>query len=418
MNAHNHSAAEPTANQSRTRMMIAVVVGAVLLTSIAVMGPLAVAGAQAQETTANTTTTEGNATAANTTTTGGNATPTAANATTNTNSSASVTMRNQTVATGANVTMRSATLPEGGYIVLHGYALELAGQREESAIAVSEYLEPGSYQNLTISVDNGVPGVYSNQSQLNGSQNITAVVYRESNDNQRFERFTSDNDTEYDPTNAAMSTAFVEVERTQRSIPTAKLRFTDQTTNGTTITVASTTLPDGGFVAIHDSSYLPPENATVDSIIAVGRYFEANESAKRVTIELYDVPGQSFDQKRLGNDSTLVAVPYRDTNSNQQYDYYRSDGIDDSAYVNRSGESPKVIVDRASVDVNGSGQVETTPQNTTVPSGGQPVEIGVVDSNEGIFGTIASLLNGPVFDLFIGAAFLVFIGFIAYQVKS
>ena len=418
MNAHNHSAAEPTANQSRTRMMIAVVVGAVLLTSIAVMGPLAVAGAQAQETTANTTTTEGNATAANTTTTGGNATPTAANATTNTNSSASVTMRNQTVATGANVTVRSATLPEGGYIVLHGYALELAGQREESAIAVSEYLEPGSYQNLTISVDNGVPGVYSNQSQLNGSQNITAVVYRESNDNQRFERFTSDNDTGYDPTNAAMSTAFVEVERTQRSIPTAKLRFTDQTTNGTTITVASTTLPDGGFVAIHDSSYLPPENATVDSIIAVGRYFEANESAKRVTIELYDVPGQSFDQKRLGNDSTLVAVPYRDTNSNQQYDYYRSDGIDDSAYVNRSGESPEVIVDRASVDVNGSGQVETTPQNTTVPSGGQPVEIGVVDTNEGIFGTIASLLNGPVFDFFIGAAFLLFIGFIAYQVKS
>ncbi|WP_273837064.1 hypothetical protein [Halococcus sp. PRR34] len=369
------------------------------------MGPLAVAGVQAQETTANTTTTEGNATAANTTG--------------STNGSVSVTMQRQTVATGANVTVRSATLPEGGYVVLHGYALTLAGQREESAIAVSEYLEPGSYQNLTIPVDNGVPGVYSNQSRLNGSQNISAVAYRESNGNQRFEQFTTGNDSVYEPQQAALSTGYVLVERTQNAaIPSAALRFTDQTTNGTTVTVASTKLPDGGFVAIHDSSYLPPENDTVDSIIGVGRYVEPNESVKQVTIELYDVPGRSLNRSRLGDNSTLVAVPYRDTNGNQQYDYYQSDGLRDSAYVNRSGESPEVIVDRASIGVNGSGQGETTPQNTTNPSGGQPVEIGVVDPNQGIFGTISDLLDGPVFDFFIGVAFILFVGFIAYQVKS
>ncbi|EMA43527.1 DUF7282 domain-containing protein [Halococcus saccharolyticus] len=369
------------------------------------MGPLAVAGVQAQETTANTTTTEGNATAANTTE--------------STNGSVSVTMQRQTVATGANVTVRSATLPEGGYVVLHGYALTLAGQREESAIAVSEYLEPGSYQNLTIPVDNGVPGVYSNQSRLNGSQNISAVAYRESNGNQRFEQFTTGNDSVYEPQQVALSTGYVLVERTQNAaIPSAALRFTDQTSNGTTVTVASTKLPDGGFVAIHDSSYLPPENDTFGSIIGVGRYVEPNESAKQVTIELYDVPGRSLNRSRLGDNSTLVAVPYRDTNGNQQYDYYQSDGLRDSAYINRSGESPEVIVDRASIGVNGSGQGETTPQNTTNPSGGQPIEIGVVDPNQGIFGTISSLLNGPVFDFFIGAAFILFVGFIAYQVKS
>lgn len=69
-------------------------------------------------------------------------------------------------------------------------------------------------------------------------------------------------------------------------------------------------------------------------------------------------------------DQTLVAVPYRDTNGNQRYDYIVSGGFQDTAYVNRTGEQAVIVNDTATVSVpaNTSGTVfGGTETPTTIP---------------------------------------------------
>ena len=127
---------------------------------------------------------------------------------------------------------------------------------------------------------------------------------------------------------------------------TASATFEDQSTDGSSVTVASAALPDGGFVAMHDSSLL--DGNVAGSVIGVSEKYEAG-TVMKVEVPLYSgVPGSDFDQSALQEDQTLIAMPHKDTNDNGTYDFITSGGEADGAYV----QDGSAVVDDAEISVN------------------------------------------------------------------
>ena len=158
------------------------------------------------------------------------------------------------------------------------------------------------------------------------------------------------------------------------TVGAASVTLANQTTNGTTVTVRSVTLPEGGFIAIHNESYLPPSNESVGSTIGVSQYLSAG-SHQRVEVVL-DEP--------IAENQTLVATAARDGNGNQTFDYVSSQGFLDTAYA-RNG-SGGAVDDQATIRVvnatslareakiafenqSTAGQ-EVTVRSVTLPDGG------------------------------------------------
>ncbi|WP_185955687.1 DUF7282 domain-containing protein [Halorubrum cibi] len=137
----------------------------------------------------------------------------------------------------------------------------------------------------------------------------------------------------------------------------ATVAFSDQTTDGTSVTVDSVNTPDGGFVVIHDDSLLDGE--VTGSVIGVSEYLEPGEN-ENVTVTLFDdVPGATFDRTELTENETLIAMPHRDTNANETYDFVATDGSDDGPYV----ANGSAVTDAANVTVEAS---ETTGESFVV----------------------------------------------------
>ena len=116
----------------------------------------------------------------------------------------------------------------------------------------------------------------------------------------------------------------------------ATVSFEDQTTAGDSVVVASTSLPEGGFVTVHDSSV---GDDAVGSVVGVSDYLESGES-EGVTVEL---------DETVEEDQTLIAMPHLDTNGNEGYDFVSSEGGDDGPYTADGG----AVVDPAQVTVEG-----------------------------------------------------------------
>lgn len=127
--------------------------------------------------------------------------------------------------------------------------------------------------------------------------------------------------------------------------PTASVTFEDQTTDGSSVTVASVTMSDGGFVAIHDSTLL--DGDALGSVVGVSDVLDAG-THEDVAITLFQgVPGAGFDQTALQEDETLIAMPHFDSNDNGTYDFVSSEGADDGPYTGDDG----AITDDAMVTV-------------------------------------------------------------------
>ena len=93
--------------------------------------------------------------------------------------------------------------------------------------------------------------------------------------------------------------------------PTASVAFNDQTATDS-VNVHSVYLPDGGFVAIHDST-LTTEGDAVGSVIGVSEYLEAGiHNSVPVALFNEDLTGASFDQDALQEGQTLIAMPHQD----------------------------------------------------------------------------------------------------------
>ena len=128
---------------------------------------------------------------------------------------------------------------------------------------------------------------------------------------------------------------------------TATVTFDDQDSDGNTVTVDSASLPDGGFVTIHDSTLL--DGDAIGSVVGTSEYLEPGDH-EDVTVEL---------DESIDGTQTLIAMPHMDTNENQQYDFVTSEGLDDTPYLADGG----AVTDDASVTVTDS---ETADESFTV----------------------------------------------------
>ncbi|MDS0282123.1 DUF7282 domain-containing protein [Haloarcula onubensis] len=149
----------------------------------------------------------------------------------------------------------------------------------------------------------------------------------------------------------------------------ATVSFDDQESNGTSVTVQNVTVPRDGYVAIHNDSLL--DGDAVGSVVGVSDYLEAG-SYENVTVNLYDVPGASFNESELTENQTLIAMPHEETTGDQSYAFVSSNGTDDGPYT---VNGTPVTDDAAITVVNETGGNATngnataTPDNTTTTTG-------------------------------------------------
>jgi hypothetical protein len=125
----------------------------------------------------------------------------------------------------------------------------------------------------------------------------------------------------------------------------ATVTFEDNTLgDGQSVAVASTSLPEDGYVAIHDASLLgedgepfTDDDQPLSSVIGVSQHLEAGDHSD-LDVTLFDVPGADFPaDTSLSGSPTLIAMPHQETSGNQQYNFLTSEGSEDGPYVNDNG---------------------------------------------------------------------------------
>ncbi|WP_225334636.1 DUF7282 domain-containing protein [Halomicrobium urmianum] len=124
----------------------------------------------------------------------------------------------------------------------------------------------------------------------------------------------------------------------------ADVTFSDQESDGSTVTVDSANLGTGGFIAVHAG------DASGD-IVGVSDYLE---SGSQQDVEI------SLDEE-LDESATLVAMPHMDTNDDEAFDYNGSDT--DAPYT----ESGVPVTDSAEITVGDTGTETATPTATATP---------------------------------------------------
>ena len=327
----------------------------------------------------------------------------------NASTNAAVEFSNQTT-NGSTVTVQSATLSQPGFIALHtnSYIDGLVGANE-SVIAVSQRLSAGTYRNVTINVSHApprnAPGL--NQSQLNETQTLAVTVYGDTNDNKRLDSVRSfgENDTLVTANGSVVrDAARVRVPSPPRR--TASVAFHNQTLQNDTLTVAKTRLPRGGFLIAHNETYRRTGDA-VTSAVAISRYLPPGNYSN-VTL--------SVRQGVLDESQIVTVRPSLGTNDNQQYDFVRSDGFQDVAYENRTGNQSVVVTETAQVDVPSpettvsQTQPETTASQTqsgTQAASTPAAASGGADGSSGLLGSLGFQEIVGILVLLVGAFLIV-----------
>ena len=115
---------------------------------------------------------------------------------------------------------------------------------------------------------------------------------------------------------------------------TASVDFTNRTVNSLSaggmdsdpdsITVDGSFVPEGGgFIVLHDSTELQNQGA-IQSIVGVSEYIGSNSIANGVKIAV---------DEAVNDTTTIGAMPHKDTNDNQEYDFETSAGTEDTPYT-------------------------------------------------------------------------------------
>ena len=116
------------------------------------------------------------------------------------------------------------------------------------------------------------------------------------------------------------------------------VQFEDQTLDGDTVTIASVTLPEGGFVAVVNQN---------GQIVGASDYLEAGTHSN-VEVQVTRPNASSTDGDGPQNQSALlVAIAHRDSNFNQELDFVSSGGSIDGPYL----DNGRIVLGYAVVDV-------------------------------------------------------------------
>jgi hypothetical protein len=159
---------------------------------------------------------------------------------------------------------------------------------------------------------------------------------------------------------AVTDTATVTVDQPEAQ-PQATVTASDQSTDGTTVTIDSVNVSAGGFVAIHDASLL--EGNVVGSVIGVSEYLQPG-ATENVSVDLFDVPGAEFDADELTENGTLIAMPHLDTDADTTYDFVATDGAADGAYT----ADGQPVIDTLNVTVTATDDANMSDNETEMPA--------------------------------------------------
>jgi hypothetical protein len=239
---------------------------------------------------------------------------------------------------GRTVVVDSVDLSEGGFVTIHDASL-FGGDALGSVVGTSEYLEAGYHEDIVITLDE----------RLRTSQTLVPMAHRDTDGDQTYDFVETGGSA--DGPYTADGGAVVD---TAKTLVLASAAFANQTSDDGTVTVREVTLQDGGFVTIHDASLL--EGDALGSVVGTSEYLPAG-THENVTIEV-DVSEGS---------QTLIAMPHRDTDGDETYDFVETDGSADGPYLGAGG----AVVVAAQVDV--APQETTTAEPTTAePTTSQP----------------------------------------------
>jgi PGF-CTERM protein len=265
---------------------------------------------------------------------------------------------------GETITVDEVVLPEGGFVTIHDSTLT-DGATIASVVGTSTYLEPGTHENVTVHLDEGI------------TDGTFHAMAHQDTDGDRAYTFVSSNAEADGPYtvdgNIVMDDAPVTV--------SASVSFSGQGSEGTYVIVDHVELSEGGFVTVHDSSLL--DGATFESVRGTSEYLEAG-TYENLRIQL-DEP--------LQNDDTLLPMAHQDTNDNQEYDFVDTNGEADGPFVNAEGTA---VLDDAQVEMSNSASVTFAPQ----ASGGTTVVVEEVFLPDGGFVTMhdSTLNDGATFE--------------------
>ena len=107
--------------------------------------------------------------------------------------------------------------------------------------------------------------------------------------------------------------------------------FNNQYSTGQKVFVDSATLPEGGFVTIHDERVR--DGGLVGSLIGVSGYLSPGTHTN-VEVPLYrGVRGADFETDTIGNNASLFAIPQVDATGEKRFDFVASNGSKDGPYV-------------------------------------------------------------------------------------
>jgi len=157
----------------------------------------------------------------------------------------------------------------------------------------------------------------------------------------------------------------------------ASVTFEDATSGGETMVVDEVTVPEGGFVTIHDDTLTDGE--TLGSVVGTSAYLESG-THEDVVVHL--------DESVEGG--TFHAMAHQDTDNDRAYTFVSSNGQADGPYT----VDGDIVMDDADVTVSAS--VSFSGQ----PSEGESVTVDRVELSEDGFVTVhdSSLQDGAVFE--------------------
>ncbi|WP_224447123.1 DUF7282 domain-containing protein [Haloprofundus salilacus] len=264
---------------------------------------------------------------------------------------------------GTELVIESVTLSDGGFVAIHDGTL-LDGDVIGSVVGVSEYLPAGQHTQVSVTLFD-VEGAEFDDDSLSETQPLIPMPHLDTDGDEEYTFVESEGEEDgpyVEAGNAVVDVGFAVVDGEDEDsyeddeTSFAAVEFTNQTVDDETVTVDSTVLSEGGFVAFHDLTLL--EGEVTGSVVGVSEYLEAGAHYE-VDVELFDVEGAEFDDDSLSDGQGLIAMPHLDTDGDEEYTFVESEGEEDGPYV----EAGQVVVDLGFVTLDGD-EMDDEDDNT------------------------------------------------------
>jgi hypothetical protein len=270
-----------------------------------------------------------------------------------TGDAASMTAEDQ-VSDGATVVIASVTLPNGGFVAIHSDDNGAPGP----VIGVSGLLDPGTTEDVEVTLDTS----------LEGDATVFPMAHLDANANGVYEFPGPDGPALDAEGNVVVLPIAVTVQGA--SDGAASIEAEDQIGDGSAVLVASVTLPDGGFVAVHaDEDGAPGPVIGVSELLGPG-------TSEDVEVPL-DTP--------LETDATVYPMAHVDGDANGEYEFPGPDvpAVDDAGEV-------VVVAVEVTVQAEEGAGIEAADQS----GDGTTVVVASVTLPEGGFVAVHSDANG------------------------